>query len=96
MIFQNPKQLRFLSIKAALCCFFLYSFAIKAQSVVTSPDGKLQVKIAENNGKPTYSVSYNGKFFLESSTLGLKTNVGDFSSGLVLGNKVILIFSVYS
>lgn len=88
MILFNLKQLRFISIKAFLLCFFLNSFASKAQSV-TSPDGKLVVKISENNGSPTYNVVYNGKLFLESSPLGLKTNVGDFCTGLALSDKVI-------
>ncbi|GEL11452.1 alpha-glucosidase [Flavobacterium glycines] len=47
------------------------------------------VSVAVNNGMPTYSVSYNAKTFLEQSPLGLKTNVGDFTSGLLLGDNVI-------
>ncbi|MFC3333657.1 glycoside hydrolase family 97 N-terminal domain-containing protein [Flavobacterium palustre] len=72
-----------------LCFFLLSFFALKAQSVVESPDGKLMVSVAVNNGMPTYSVSYNAKAFLEKSPLGLKTNVGDFTSGLLLGANVI-------
>ncbi|OCB68685.1 Glycosyl-hydrolase 97 C-terminal, oligomerisation [Flavobacterium glycines] len=72
-----------------LCFFLLSFFALKAQSVVKSPDGKLMVSVAVNNGMPTYSVSYNAKTFLEQSPLGLKTNVGDFTSGLLLGDNVI-------
>ena len=72
-----------------LVCFFLLSFfALIAQSVVKGPDGKLMVSVAVNNGMPTYSVSYNAKTFLEQSPLGLKTNVGDFTSGLLLGANV--------
>ncbi|WP_236940444.1 glycoside hydrolase family 97 protein [Flavobacterium anhuiense] len=33
---------------------------------------------------PQYSVTYNEKTFIEKSPLGLKTNAGDFSSGLAL------------
>lgn len=70
-------------------CFYLFSFfALKAQSVVESPDGKLKVSISLNDGKPFYSIAYNGKEFLKNSPLGLKTNVGDFTSGLVLETNV--------
>lgn len=63
-------------------------FGSTAQSVVQSPDGKLKVFVSLNNGQPNYSVTYNEKTFLEKSPLGLKTNVGDFTSGLVLDAKV--------
>jgi hypothetical protein len=63
-------------------------FALNAQSVAVSPDGKLKVLVSLNNGQPAYSVSFNEKTFLEKSPLGLKTNVGDFTSGLVLDAKV--------
>lgn len=71
---------------------FLFGFFVanlQAQQAIASPDGKLTVNLVVNNGTPTYSVSYNGKLFLEPSPLGLKTNVGDFSTGLILGDKVI-------
>ncbi|RVT80030.1 glycoside hydrolase family 97 protein [Flavobacterium sufflavum] len=70
---------------------FLFSFFVanvQAQQVV-SPDGKLTVNLVVNNGTPTYSVSYKGKLFLEPSPIGLKTNVGDFSTGLELKDKQI-------
>jgi len=59
-------------------------------SVISSPDGKLQVTVSLENGKPAYSVSLNGTFFLPKSPLGLKTNVGDFSEGLVIGKTATL------
>lgn len=66
-------------------CLFLFSFLkLNAQSVVKSPDGKLIVVLAVDNNIPVYSVSYNGKTFLKNSPLGLKTNVGDFTNGLIL------------
>ncbi len=72
-----------------ILCFCLFSFfALKAQSIVESPDGKLKVSVSLNNGKPFYSVAYNGKEFLKNSPLGLKTNVADFTSGLVLESNV--------
>ena len=66
-------------------CLCLFSFIqLNAQSVIKSPDGKLKVSVLISNGMPLYSISYNEKTFLENSPLGLKTNVGDFSTGLVL------------
>ena len=86
------KPYRFINLKSYYC-FFLLSFFVAnsqaQQSIVTSPDGKLTVNLAVNNGTPTYSVSYKGKLSLEPSPLGLKTNVGDFSTGLELKDKVI-------
>ncbi len=92
MILSILKSHRFINLKS-LYCFFLLSFFVahvKAQQVViSSPDGKLTVNLVVNNGTPTYSVSYNGKFFLEPSPIGLKTNLGDFSTGLQLKEKPI-------
>ena len=51
---------------------------------VCSPDGRLQVTIACNDGHATYSVSYDGIEVLKPSALGLKTNLGDFTQGLTM------------
>jgi hypothetical protein len=86
------KSHRFMSLKS-LYFFLLLSFFVAnaqaQQAIVTSPDGKLTVNLVLNNGTPTYSVSYKGKLFLEPSPIGLKTNVGDFSTELELKDKVI-------
>jgi hypothetical protein len=77
-----------MNFKYILFLCLLPFFGLKAQSVAESPDGKLKVLVSLSNGQPAYSVSYNEKTFLEKSPLGLKTNVGDFTSGLVLDAKV--------
>ncbi len=60
-------------------------FTVQAKDVkVSGPDGKLQVTITDQDGKPAYSVSYNQKKFIELSPLGMKTNVGDFSQEMVM------------
>jgi uncharacterized membrane protein (UPF0127 family) len=64
-------------------CLFSF-FKLTAQSVVKSPDGKLKVSVSVTNGMPLYNISYNEKNFLENSPLGVKTNVGDFTTGLIL------------
>ncbi len=47
-----------------------------------SPDGKTIVTISDDGMDLHYSISYGGKEFLLPSPLGLKTNIGDFTSGL--------------
>ncbi len=73
-----------MSFKYVLCLCLFSFFKLSAQSVVQSPDGKLNVSVFISNGMPLYSISYNEKTFLENSPLGLKTNVGDFTTGLIL------------
>ena len=52
---------------------------------VTSPDGRLAVKVECVDGKAFYSVELNGKQMLKPSTLGLVANYGDFSQHLTMG-----------
>ena len=66
----------------ALLLLHTYIFINAQENRVESPDGKLVVTVSEVNGKPVYTVSFNGKTFLEKSPLGLKTNIGDFSNGM--------------
>lgn len=69
----------------SLCLACSAAFPTAAQNaVVNSPDGNLQVTISAGGGRPSYSVSYRGKTMLESSPLGLRTNVGDFTSSMTL------------
>ncbi|MDR7369933.1 glycoside hydrolase family 97 catalytic domain-containing protein [Flavobacterium aquidurense] len=73
-----------MNFKYVLClCLFVF-LKLNAQSIVKSPDGKLKVSLSVSNGSPLYSIEYNEKTFLENSPLGLKTSVGDFTTGLVL------------
>lgn len=76
--------------KISILLLFLCSISGFSQSTekqVTSPDGKLAVKLNINNGSPAYSITYNGVVFLNNSPLGLKTNIGDFTQGLTLNEK---------
>jgi len=72
---------------------------LAAQSVsVNGPDGKLQLTVScpPANGEVSYAVTYNGKQMLESSPLGMETNVGDFYRGLQLKeHKVTALDTVY-
>ena len=76
-----------MNFKYLLCLCLFSFFKLNAQSI-KSPDGKLKVVLSVANGMPFYSISYNEKTFLENSPLGLKTNVGDFASGLILKPEI--------
>ncbi|MCM1503643.1 MAG: glycoside hydrolase family 97 protein [Muribaculum sp.] len=72
-------QLLFLGMATATC--------INA-ATVSSPDTKLVVTTNLVDGKPTYSVTYDGKQIILDSPLGFVANIGNFESGLTsLGEK---------
>ncbi|MDO5419611.1 MAG: glycoside hydrolase family 97 protein [Bacteroides sp.] len=82
-----------------LVCLFALCGPLSAQSVsVNGPDGKLQLTVScpSANGEASYAITYNGKPMLESSPLGMETNVGDFYRGLQLKeHKVTALDTVY-
>ena len=82
-----------------LVWLFALSGPLAAQSVsVNGPDGKLQLTVScpSANVEVSYAVTYNGKQMLESSPLGMETNVGDFYRGLQLKeHKVTALDTVY-
>lgn len=64
----------------------LASLSVGANThTITSPDGKVVVNVNCDNGKASYTVSYDGKEMLAKSALGLVANYGDFSQGLAMG-----------
>ncbi len=73
--------------------FFTLSFSlllaspvVAAEKQFASPGGNISVTISDEGGKPTYSVALGGTTIIESSPLGLKTNIGDFTQGLIMGD----------
>ena len=64
------------------------SVASAENKQITSPDGKLVVTVADMDGGPSYSVSYDNVLFLKPSPLGMIANIGDFSSGMSLEKNV--------
>ncbi len=64
------------------------SVASAENKQITSPDGKLVVTVADMDGRPSYSVSYDNVLFLKPSPLGMVANIGDFSSGMSLEKNV--------
>lgn len=64
---------------------------------VYSPDSLLKVDVTIDEGRPSYSVTYNGKVFLEPSPLGFVADVGDFSRDMTLsGSKTRSINESYT
>ena len=71
--------------KTMICCLALLCLTIVAKSqTISSPDGKIQVTLDLQDGKPYYSVSYEGQTMLNRSALGVVTNIGDYTQGLTL------------
>ena len=73
--------------------------SLTAQNVVVNgPDGKLQVTVScSEGGEASYSLVYNGKQMLESSPLGLETNLGSFIKGMTLtGHREKQIDTTYT
>lgn len=64
------------------------SVASAENKQITSPDGKQVVTVADMDGRPSYSVSYDNVLFLKPSPLGMIANIGDFSSGMSLEKNV--------
>lgn len=71
------RKLFILSIVQILCCAATFA-------QISSPDGKLRVSVKCQDGKPDYTVMYGSDIVLGQSSLGLKTSIGDFRSGLTL------------
>lgn len=73
--------------RIVLLCALFVALCGKAENRVVSPDGQLSVTVSVEKGKPTYQIDYNGNTFLEKSPLGLNTNIGDFTQGMVLKSQ---------
>ena len=54
---------------------------------VASPDGKTVVTVSDEDGRPTYSVAYDGVTMIEKSPLGMVTDFGDFTGGLTITSE---------
>lgn len=60
------------------------SGALNAQTLMTSPDGKMAVTFEINNGHPMYSVAYDDLQMMDLSPLGIVANCGDFTKEMTL------------
>ena len=55
---------------------------IPAGNAVKSPDGRLELKVAVDAGRPYYTVFYDQQPVLLRSALGFVADLGDFTSGM--------------
>ena len=77
--------------------FLLSSAALFADHQVTSPDGNIVVTIRTDEDRPLYQVAYLGQEVVEPSSLGLATNIGDFTQELVeAGFELTTVSDSYS
>lgn len=76
-----------------MCALWLLGLSAYAeQKQITSPDGRLVVKVDDKGGKPSYEILYNERPFLLSSPLGLDTNIGDFTQKMELTHTSTITF----
>ena len=75
-----------------LCLTLLYLTTVQAEEKIASPDGRVILTLSLDNGQPAYQVTYDGQTVIAPSTLGLVTNIGDYSQGLT--QKVIVTKTV--
>ena len=71
-----------------LCCALLCMAVVTKAQTIQSPDGKINVVLELLDGKPSYRVLYQGQEVLNRSALGVVTNIGDYTQGLVQKNIV--------
>lgn len=64
-----------------------FSALVSGAAEVSSPDSKLVVNTGLQDGRPVYSVAYDGKPIIMQSPLGFVSNIGDFSAGLTLAGE---------
>ena len=67
-------------------CFSLavVTIAEATEKRIASPDGKVEVIVDDQDGKPAYQVSLSGQTVIERSPLGLKANFDDLTQGLIM------------
>ncbi|MBR1389431.1 MAG: glycoside hydrolase family 97 N-terminal domain-containing protein, partial [Prevotella sp.] len=69
----------------ALTCLTAKAGFAPQLTSVQSPDGRVMLSLElKDQGKPHYRVLYDGQEIIQSSPLGIITNIGDFTQGLNL------------
>ena len=66
-----------------LCLALLSLTSVQADEKIVSPNGKVILTLSMDQGQPSYQVAYDGQTVIVPSVLGLVTNIGDYSQGLV-------------
>jgi len=74
------------STPAALLVSLCFTSALQAKSeVITSPDGHIEVQVSDEQGMPSYQLSYRGEVLIENSPLGIL-----FAKAPALANGFVL------
>ncbi len=68
--------------------------AFEEKRTIAGPDGKIAVTIGTADGKPCYTVDYDGKPFLLASPLGLLTDLADYRSSVTLDLQSVTVQEV--
>lgn len=88
-IFLLYKSLMLMRKHLLLCGLAFMSVCLTAaEKKISSPDGNLRVIVTDSCGGAYYSIMYNDELFVDASPLGMKTNIGDFTSGLTIGDNI--------
>lgn len=64
------------------CLLVGFNLGFAQEAIIKSPDEKLELEVFLKSGEATYRVSFKNETVLESSRLGLKTNITDYSEAL--------------
>lgn len=69
-----------------------------AEHLLSSPDKRIRIQVADTQGSPSYKVWYDGKPFILDSPLGVVTNLGDFTKSMSITDvsEVKAIADTYS
>ena len=70
--------------KSILAAALTLAFACTPKTSITSPDGRIKLAFHIADGVPAYSVSVDGKEFIEQSPMGLVAKEADLSGGFTL------------
>lgn len=72
---------------SALFCAAMMLTSLTAGVVVTSPDGRLVAEVSVDDGVPHYQVMYDGQTAIAESSLGVVTNVGDYTRSMAISDE---------
>lgn len=77
----------------ALALAGLVNTVVPARTV-SSPNGRLVLKTEITNGKPVYSVTYDGNSMIKESPLGFKSNIGNYAEDIKHISDTVTDYSV--
>ena len=69
-------------IYITLCLALMGLMTMRGETIASSPDGRIVVDFEVKEGRPMYSVLYDGQVAIAPSALGVQTNMGDYTCDL--------------